>query len=226
MRRMGLTLCVAALVALAAIAAAAQTTCPVAQLSSPTPGSTLPAGAVTFEWCNANADYFLTVESVPGAHDIFNAFAGGVGPGAGVVSVTLGPACAPAPPTGCIPTNGETIYLTLWTLKKGTVVPPSPFFYTFIAANTAPTPTPTATASQTPTLSLTPTATAAPIPCVGDCNSSGQITVAEILTMVSIALGDANVSACTPGDANGNGRITVDEILTAVNNALNACPAG
>lgn len=56
MRRTGLTLCVAALVALAAMAAPAQTACPVAQLISPTPGSTLPAGAVTFEWCNANAE--------------------------------------------------------------------------------------------------------------------------------------------------------------------------
>lgn len=226
MRKMGLPLCVAALVALGAIAAPAQTACPVAQLISPTPGSTLPAGAVTFEWCNANAGYFLTVESIPGAHDIFNAFAGGVGPGAGVVSVTLGPACAPAPPTGCIPTSGETIYLTLWTLKNGNVVPPSPFFYTFTAANTAPTPTPTATASQTPTLPSAPTATATPIPCVGDCNSSGQVTVDEILTMMNIALGGASVSACTPGDANGNGQITVDEILTAVHNALNGCPTG
>jgi hypothetical protein len=140
-----LTLFVVTVAALTATAASAQTTCPVAQLISPTPGSTLPAGAVTFEWCNANADYFLTVESIPGAHDIFFAFAGGAGPGAGVISVTLGPACAPTSPTGCIPASGESIFVTLWTLKRGAVVPPSPFNYTFTASNTAPAPAATAT---------------------------------------------------------------------------------
>jgi hypothetical protein len=144
MNRMRPALCLSASVALAAAVATAQT-CPVAQLTSPTPGSTLPAGAVTFEWCNANADYFLTVESVLGAHDIFFAFTGGAGPGAGVVSITLGPACAPSPPTGCIPTHGETIFVTLFTLKHGAVVPPSPFNYTFTAANTAPAPAATTT---------------------------------------------------------------------------------
>jgi hypothetical protein len=59
--------------------------------------------------------------------------------------------------------------------------------------------------------------------CVGDCNGNGQVTVDEILTMVNIALGNADVSACGAGDANEDGQITVDEILTAVNNALNGC---
>jgi hypothetical protein len=64
-----------------------------------------------------------------------------------------------------------------------------------------------------------------PLPsCVGDCNGDGTVTVDEILTMVSIALGNADVSTCSAGDANRDGRITVDEILTAVNNALNGCP--
>jgi hypothetical protein len=140
--RIEITLCVAALLAVGTTAARGQTACPVAELISPAPGSVLPAGAVTFEWCNANADYFLTVESIPGAHDIFFAFAGGPGPNAGVISVTLGPACAPTIPTGCIPAHGETIFVMLWTLKKGVVVPPSPFSYTFTAANNV---TPTTT---------------------------------------------------------------------------------
>ncbi|HET7224583.1 MAG TPA: FlgD immunoglobulin-like domain containing protein [Candidatus Eisenbacteria bacterium] len=111
MNRILTTLCIGAAVALVATVARAQTTCPdsVAQLVSPAPGSTLPVGAVTFTWCNAGGDYFLDIESVPGAHDIFYAFV------VGVESVTLGPECAPAPPTGCIPPNGETIYVTLWT---------------------------------------------------------------------------------------------------------------
>jgi len=121
----------------------AQTDCPVdsmtgnavSQMISPVNGSTLPSGAVTFQWCNANADNFLTVESVLGAHDIFFAFAGG--PGAGIESITLGPDCAPAAPTGCIPAHGETIHVTLWTLKHGVNLLPSPFQYTYTAAGSA-----------------------------------------------------------------------------------------
>jgi hypothetical protein len=59
--------------------------------------------------------------------------------------------------------------------------------------------------------------------CVGDCDSQGTVTVGEILTMVNIALGNADISACQPGDANGDDRVTVDEILRAVSNALNSC---
>lgn len=108
----------------------------VARMISPANGATLPAGAVTFRWCNANADYFLTIESIPGAHDIFFAFAGG--PGAGVNTLTLGPACAAAAPTGCIPAKGESIFVTLFTLKKGNILAPSPFQYTYTAASTSP----------------------------------------------------------------------------------------
>jgi hypothetical protein len=106
----------------------------VARMISPVDGATLPSGAVTFTWCNASADYFLVVESVHGAHDIFFAFAGGAGGGAGVNTLTLGPGCAAAAPTGCIPPRGEPIFVTLYTLKQGTIVAPSPFQYTYTAA--------------------------------------------------------------------------------------------
>jgi hypothetical protein len=76
----------------------------------------------------------------------------------------------------------------------------------------------------TPTTSPTPTPT--PVSCIGDCNGNGQVTVDEILTLVNIALGNANVSTCRAGDANHDNKITVDEILTAVNNALNGCSGG
>jgi hypothetical protein len=70
-------------------------------------------GFVTFEWCNASADYFLTIESVPGAANIYNAFV------VGQEFVTLGNSCnvpsPTSPTTQCIPTHGETIYVTLWT---------------------------------------------------------------------------------------------------------------
>ncbi|MFI5364502.1 MAG: hypothetical protein ACHQ4J_02660 [Candidatus Binatia bacterium] len=59
--------------------------------------------------------------------------------------------------------------------------------------------------------------------CVGDCRANGTVTVDDLLTMVNIALGDANVSTCLAGDADNNKTITIDEILTAVNNALAGC---
>jgi len=110
MKRTLTTLGIAAAFTWAATVARAQTACPdsVAHVISPVPGSTLPVGAVTFTWCNASGDYFLDIESVPGAHDVFFAFVV-------VESITLGPGCAATPPTGCIPPNGETIYVTLWT---------------------------------------------------------------------------------------------------------------
>jgi hypothetical protein len=106
----------------------------VARMISPVDGATLPTGAVTFTWCNASADYFLVVESVRGAHDIFFAFAGGAGGGAGVNTLTLGPQCAASAPTGCIGAHGESIFVTLYTLKQGNIVSPSPFQYTYRAA--------------------------------------------------------------------------------------------
>ena len=88
-----------------------------------------------------------------------------------------------------------------------------------------PTTTPTGTPTPTHTVTSTPTPTHTPTPfrCVGDCDSMGQVTVDEILTMVNIALGNAQLSTCPTGDANHDGHATVDEILTAVNNALNGC---
>ena len=41
--------------------------------------------------------------------------------------------------------------------------------------------------------------------------------------MVNIALGNADVSECTPEGTRRDSGVTVDEILAAVNNALNGC---
>ena len=80
-------------------------TCPgsVAQMVCPPPGTTLAGNDVTFTWCNANADYFLEIESVQGAHDIFYAL---VSFQNFVHLINL-------------PTNGGTIYVTLWTQIHG-----------------------------------------------------------------------------------------------------------
>jgi streptogramin lyase len=60
-------------------------------------------------------------------------------------------------------------------------------------------------------------------PCVGDCNGDGQVTVNEVLTMVNIALGNADATACANGIPSG-AQVDVALVLTGVNNALNGCP--
>jgi len=61
--------------------------------------------------------------------------------------------------------------------------------------------------------------------CTGDCNGDGEVTVNELISMVNIALGNADLSSCMAGDANGSGDITINEIIAGVNNALNGCTA-
>jgi hypothetical protein len=85
-----------------------------------------------------------------------------------------------------------------------------------------PTRTPTNTPTHTPTQTPTPTPTPPP-PCIGACNGDGAVTVSDLLAMVNIALGNADVSTCLAGDADHDNEITVDEILSAVNNALRGC---
>jgi hypothetical protein len=63
-----------------------------------------------------------------------------------------------------------------------------------------------------------------PPACTGDCRGDDTVTIDELLTLVNIALGNAEMSECEIGDANSDGQITVDEILQAVNNALTGCP--
>jgi hypothetical protein len=59
--------------------------------------------------------------------------------------------------------------------------------------------------------------------CVGNCHGGGTVTVDDIITMVNIAMGSADISTCSAGDANSDHQITLDEILKAVSNALNGC---
>jgi len=75
------------------------------------------------------------------------------------------------------------------------------------------------------TLGLTPR-TARADECTGDCDGDGQVTVNELILMVNIALGSADVSACPIGDFDKSGDITVNEIIRGVNFALGQCPTG
>ena len=59
--------------------------------------------------------------------------------------------------------------------------------------------------------------------CVGDCDNSGSVTIAEIVTGVNIALGSLTLDRCPRFDCNGNGHVTINCVITAVNAALNGC---
>ena len=61
--------------------------------------------------------------------------------------------------------------------------------------------------------------------CTGDCDQSGAVTVDELLVLVDVVLGSAQLSGCTAGDVNNDGQITVDEVLIAAANLLNGCRA-
>lgn len=84
---------------------------------------------------------------------------------------------------------------------------------------------PSPTATETPLEEGSPTAIPMlPLPCIGDCNASGDVTVNEIIIGVNIALGNTPISACAALDSNNDGEVTVNEIIGAVNAVLNGCP--
>jgi hypothetical protein len=76
---------------------------------------------------------------------------------------------------------------------------------------------------SSPPILATPVPT--PLSCVGDCDGDGAVTVDELLTGVSLALGLLSLVACPPFDFNGDGWVTIDELLSAVNAALSGCPS-
>jgi hypothetical protein len=57
--------------------------------------------------------------------------------------------------------------------------------------------------------------------CTGDCNGDHQVTVDELVTGVSIAMGTAPVTACPAYSSAA--AVTVADLVMAVNNALDGC---
>ena len=85
-----------------------------------------------------------------------------------------------------------------------------------------PTPTTTATAAPTTIVTQTPTITSTPTTVlVGDCSGAGSVTIPGIITLVNIALGNADASSCPHGIPNGQS-VDITLIVQAVNNALSA----
>ncbi len=75
----------------------------------------------------------------------------------------------------------------------------------------SPTPVPTATPTSPPAL------------CVGDCGGTHTVAINNLITLVSIALGTAQASACARGIPNG-AEVNIALLIQAVNNALYGCP--
>jgi hypothetical protein len=146
-------------------------------------------------------------------------------------STTLTP--TPTPSTTFTPTPSVTAPPT--STSTPTPTGTSTQTATHTPTNTPPntptdTPRPTATplATSTPTnpfptptppSSLTPTPSAS---CTGDCDSSGDVTVNELIILVNIALGNAQPSACLNGIPVG-AEVDITLIIQAVNSALTGC---
>lgn len=60
--------------------------------------------------------------------------------------------------------------------------------------------------------------------CLGDCDGDGRVTVAELVTGVSIALGTSAVSRCAAVDADRDGGVSIAELVRAVGSAIAGCP--
>lgn len=86
------------------------------------------------------------------------------------------------------------------------------------------TPTATATSTQTHTPTRTETPTPVPGPCMGDCDASGDVDVAEVITGVNIALGTAAPATCPAFGGSAEPPVMVAELIVAVRNAINGCP--
>ncbi|MEO8604380.1 MAG: right-handed parallel beta-helix repeat-containing protein [bacterium] len=98
-----------------------------------------------------------------------------------------------------------------------------------VTATPPATPSRTATASAAPSPSAAATATltaastpSAPVACTGDCDGDGEVTINELITGVSIALGALPDSAC-PAFENDAGMVDIAQLVRGVANALNGC---
>lgn len=78
-------------------------------------------------------------------------------------------------------------------------------------------------------LAVTATLTLAPqrarAQCTGDCGGAGHVTVNDLITLMDIALGAAEPSACQQGIPSGSS-VTISLIVQAINKAISGCGTG
>ncbi len=79
-------------------------------------------------------------------------------------------------------------------------------------------------AAATPTPTATPPPNDTPAVCVGDCDSSGAVTVDELAIGARIVLGTAAVAECPTLGCGADGQVTIDCLVEAVDRALSGCP--
>ena len=64
-----------------------------------------------------------------------------------------------------------------------------------------------------------------PPSCVGDCEGADTVAINDLITLVDIALGTTQPSACPNGLPVG-GHVSVAVIIQAVNNVMDGCGVG
>jgi hypothetical protein len=74
-----------------------------------------------------------------------------------------------------------------------------------------------------PAPTATPDPRATPVPCAGDCNGNGAVSIGELVTGVRIALGEASLEECSAADPGGDGLVTIADLIRAVGSALDGC---
>ena len=68
-----------------------------------------------------------------------------------------------------------------------------------------------------------PTPTIPPMFCPGDCNDDGVVAIDEVLTLVNVSLGAADMCLCVRANVVRDRVIAIDEIVRAVGRALYGC---
>lgn len=61
--------------------------------------------------------------------------------------------------------------------------------------------------------------------CVGDCDSNGAVSIAELVTGVNIALANETLERCPGFNANHDGALQINELLRAVLSSVQGCRA-
>ena len=154
--------------------------------------------------------------------------------------------------TGTPPTETPTATITPTASSTPTATPTTTPTFTHTPSPTptpseTPIPTPTSSSTATPstTNTLPPTRTDTPEPtpsdtplpttasaspttpttpsCAGDCNGDGRVGIGELITAVSISLGNRTVDACRAADTNVDERIGIGELIAAVRRSLQGC---
>lgn len=141
--------------------------------------------------------------------------------------------CVPAPPTPTITATPTVTPTPTVTAPPTATLTPTETTTPLSTATATATESPTSTPSPTYSRSVTVTPTSSPtptrsepmptvVPCAGDCNRDGRVTIEELILAVAMALGRREAD-CDAVDRNQNGIVSVDEIVAAVTKVLSGC---